>query len=122
MDLDGFSHLILLYHFHRAGETSLVVTPFLDTKPHGVFATRAPTRPNPIGLSIVQLLRIDAGKLHIADVDILDKTPLLDIKPFVPDFDLPTDVRTGWLSANRSGISGKLSDGRFQQKKRGSSS
>jgi len=96
-DLDGFSHIILLYHLHKASRVDLTVTPFLDRQPRGVFATRAPTRPNPIGLSIVKLVRIEGGTVHLANVDILDGTPLLDIKPYVPQFDQPDDVRIGWL-------------------------
>jgi tRNA-Thr(GGU) m(6)t(6)A37 methyltransferase TsaA len=119
-DLEGFSHLILLYHFHQVEASLLVVTPFLDSKSHGVFATRAPCRPNPIGLSIVELIRIENGTLHIADVDILDETPLLDIKPYVPDFDQPRDVRSGWISACRSEIPGKRSDRRFKPGEPGS--
>ena len=80
-DLDGFSHIILLYHFHRTRETSLTVTPFLDDRPRGVFATRSPNHPNPIGLSVVRLLSVGSLHLSIEDVDILDGTPLLDIKP-----------------------------------------
>ena len=92
-DLDGFSHLILLYHFHRAGPVQLTVQPFTDDKPRGLFSTRHPRRPNPIGLSIVRLLRIEGGTLELADVDILDGTPLLDIKPFVPRFDTIAERR-----------------------------
>lgn len=112
-DLEGFSHLILLYHFHRVQAFNLVVTPFLDTQPHGVFSTRAPTRPNPIGLSVVELMRIEADKLHIANVDILDGTPLLDIKPYIPAFDQQEDVRVGWLVAGEDDIRRKNSDNRF---------
>lgn len=112
-DLDGFSHLILLYHFHKVDQINLVVTPFLDTQPHGVFATRAPTRPNPIGLSIVKLNSIENGNLHISNVDILDGTPLLDIKPYVPDFENQEDIRTGWLKTTAEEIQSKVSDERF---------
>ena len=83
-DLDGFSHIILLYQFHRSQGFSLEIVPFLDSKPRGVFATRAPKRPNPIGLSVVHLLRIEHNILYIENVDILDRTPLLDIKPYIP--------------------------------------
>jgi tRNA-Thr(GGU) m(6)t(6)A37 methyltransferase TsaA len=95
-DLEGFSHLILLYHFHRAGGMKLRVTPFLEDAEHGVFATRAPCRPNPIGLSVVRLLRREGRVLHLADVDVLDGTPLLDVKPYVARFDRRDDVRSGW--------------------------
>lgn len=112
-ELEGFSHLILLYHFHKAQRTDLRVTPFLDPDAKGVFATRAPTRPNHIGLSVVELVKIEGAVLHLARVDILDGTPLLDIKPFVPEFDQPSDVRTGWLAAARGNVQSKISDDRF---------
>ena len=112
-DLEGFSHIILLYHFHRATQPRLVVIPFLDREPRGVFATRAPIRPNPIGLSIVRLLRVEGNVLHIENVDILDGTPLLDIKPYVPEFDQYEAERTGWLGAARGQVKGKRSDDRF---------
>ncbi len=98
-DLDGFSHVWLLYWFHRAGAPRLTVKPFLQDTEHGVFATRAPARPNPIGLSLLHLVRREACILHLEDVDILDGTPLLDIKPYVPRFDYRKDVQTGWLEA-----------------------
>lgn len=104
-DLEGFSHLILLYHFHRTGVLRLTVTPFLDPEPHGVFSTRAPSRPNPIGLSIVELIGIRGSRLEIRNIDVLDGTPLIDIKPYVPVFDRPDgEIRTGWLerAADRS--------------------
>ena len=112
-DLDGFSHIILLYHFHRSQGYCLQVVPFLDTRPRGLFATRAPRRPNPIGLSIVRLERVAGGVLHVCDVDVLDRTPLLDIKPYVPQFDTPTDVRSGWLEDAADAAAGKRSDDRF---------
>jgi len=96
-DLDGFSHIWLVYLFDRTGEPRLTVKPFLEDVPHGVFATRAPCRPNPLGLSLVRLIRRDDSTLHIEDVDILDGTPLLDIKPYVGRFDRRDDVRCGWL-------------------------
>ena len=118
-DLDGFSHIILLYYFHQAQGYALETVPFLDTKPHGVFATRAPKRPNPIGLSIVRLLRVDGRILYIENIDVLDNTPLIDIKPYVPDFDaLPdkqTDVRTGWLADVQAADIHRKSDDRFNQ-------
>lgn len=95
-DLDGLSHLILLYVFHCSSGYELKVKPFLDNKLRGLFATRYPCRPNPIGLSIVRLLKREHTMLKIEGVDVLDGTPLLDIKPYVPDFDIRTDVRTGW--------------------------
>ena len=113
-DIDGFSHLILLYHFHRVQEPKLVVTPFLDSRPHGVFATRAPTRPNAIGLSIVRLLQREDNLLHIENVDLLDGTPLLDIKPYVPEFDQQPADRVGWLEQAQRQVKAKKSDNRFR--------
>lgn len=112
-DLDGFSHIILLYHFHRSQGYVLQVVPFLDSTPRGLFATRAPKRPNPIGLSVVQLERIENGILHIQNVDILDGTPLLDIKPYVPEFDSQVEVRTGWLADSHQGVKAHRADKRF---------
>jgi tRNA-Thr(GGU) m(6)t(6)A37 methyltransferase TsaA len=113
-DLDGFSHIILLYHFHRSHGLNLHVVPFMDSEPRGLFATRAPKRPNPIGISVVQLDKIKDGVLHIQNVDILDGTPLLDIKPYVPEFDAQVEVRTGWLENVRKTVSSRKSDDRFK--------
>ena len=99
--LEGFSHIFLLYVFHQSNGYCLTVQPFLDHELHGLFATRYPSRPNPIGLSIVRLMARRENILDIEGVDMLDGTPLLDIKPYVPDFDMFTDVETGWYS-NRS--------------------
>jgi tRNA (adenine37-N6)-methyltransferase len=95
-DIEGFSHLHLLYLFHVAGPMRLSVQPFLEDAFHGVFATRAPGRPNPIGLSLVRLVRREGNILHLGDVDLLDGTPLLDIKPYIKRFDVREDVRCGW--------------------------
>jgi tRNA-Thr(GGU) m(6)t(6)A37 methyltransferase TsaA len=95
-DLEGFSHIILLYLFHQLAGFSLHVRPFLDDQLRGLFATRYPARPNPIGLSVVRLLARDGNRLVIEGVDMLDGTPLLDIKPYVAEFDVRTDTRTGW--------------------------
>jgi tRNA-Thr(GGU) m(6)t(6)A37 methyltransferase TsaA len=95
-DIEGFSHIILLYVFHQSSGYSLRVKPFLDDQLRGLFATRYPGRPNPIGLSVVRLLRRRENILEIEGVDVLDGTPLLDIKPYVPDFDVHTETRTGW--------------------------
>lgn len=113
-DLAGFSHIILLYHFHRSQGFALTVVPFLDTQPRGLFATRAPRRPNPIGLSVVRLQRIENGVLHVQGVDMLDGTPLLDIKPYVPAFDAATDVTIGWLAEIAPQAAAQKADGRFQ--------
>jgi tRNA-Thr(GGU) m(6)t(6)A37 methyltransferase TsaA len=112
-DLDGFSYLILLYHFHKAHRSALTVTPFLDSTPHGIFATRAPTRPNPIGLSVVKLLNIKDNAMQVEQLDILDETPVLDIKPYVPEFDHRANARIGWLERVKEEVSGMLSDDRF---------
>jgi tRNA-Thr(GGU) m(6)t(6)A37 methyltransferase TsaA len=113
-DLDGFSHIILLYHFHRSHGFNLHVVPFMDSEERGLFATRAPKRPNPIGFSVVQLDRIKDGVLYIRDVDILDGTPLLDIKPYVPEFDAQKEVRTGWLEKAGKTVSSRKADDRFK--------
>ena len=113
-DLEGFSHIMLLYHFHRSQGFNLQVVPFMDSELRGLFATRAPKRPNPIGISVVQLDKIENGVLHIQNVDIMDGTPLLDIKPYVPEFDSPQDIRTGWLGQARKTVSGRKSDDRFK--------
>ncbi len=112
-DVEGFSHIILLYHFHQIKESMLLVTPFLDSQPRGVFATRAPKRPNPIGLSIVKLNGIEGNILHVENVDILDGTPLLDIKPYVPEFDNHPADRVGWLEKAKGRVRNHKSDGRF---------
>jgi tRNA-Thr(GGU) m(6)t(6)A37 methyltransferase TsaA len=112
-DLEGFSHLILIYLFHLAKKFSLKVKPFLDNLEHGVFATRAPARPNPIGISIVRLERIEAERLYIREVDIVDGTPLLDIKPYVPKFDCRAEAKSGWLEKNLHKLDHARDDGRF---------
>ena len=113
-DLDGFSHIILLYCFHRSRGYKLQVVPFMDSKQHGIFATRAPKRPNPLGLSIVRLDRVVKGVLNVRNVDMLDNTPLLDIKPYVPQFDVQTDVvRTGWLEKITKTAAQQKADDRF---------
>jgi tRNA-Thr(GGU) m(6)t(6)A37 methyltransferase TsaA len=95
-DIENLSHIYLLYVFHESSGYTLQVKPFLDDREHGIFATRYPYRPNPIGISTVRLVSRQDNFLTIEGVDILDGTPLLDIKPYVPDFDLRADVRTGW--------------------------
>ena len=113
-DLDGFSHIYLIYYLHRTARYKLTVTPFLDTQPRGLFATRAPSRPNPIGLSLVQLERIEGNLLHIARLDILDQTPLLDIKPYIPKFEPHEQVQIGWVARTRNQVRTRKSDGRFK--------
>ena len=112
-DLDGFSHLFLLYLFHRTTEVKMRVVPFLDHRPRGVFATRAPVRPNHIGLSIVELVAVEGCRVQIRNLDILDGTPLLDIKPYVEQFDAVAGSRSGWMEAARDEVEAKRSDNRF---------
>jgi tRNA-Thr(GGU) m(6)t(6)A37 methyltransferase TsaA len=95
-DIDVFSHIILLYAFYLSLGYSLLVRPFWDDQEHGLFATRYPCRPNQIGISTVRLISRLENSLTIEGVDVLDGTPLLDIKPYVPDFDFQTEIRTGW--------------------------
>jgi tRNA-Thr(GGU) m(6)t(6)A37 methyltransferase TsaA len=113
-DIDGFSHIILIYHLHVSKGFSLEVIPFLDDQPKGVFATRAPKRPNPIGLSIVKLIKAEDNILHIENVDILDNTPLLDIKPYVSQFDVQDQAEMGWYSKAKYNVRDKKSDLRFK--------
>ncbi|MGC8658422.1 MAG: tRNA (N6-threonylcarbamoyladenosine(37)-N6)-methyltransferase TrmO [Desulfomonilaceae bacterium] len=112
-DIEGYSHLILIYQFHLSKDYDLLVRPFLDSQLRGVFSTRAPRRPNPIGLSTVRLLAVKGNILEIEGVDIVDKTPLLDIKPFVSHFDNRYDTKNGWLSDKQVEARLKRSDGRF---------
>ncbi len=114
-DLDGFSHVYLLYHLHQVHRSKLRVTPFLDTKPRGVFATRAPPRPNPIGLSIARIIGIKDRRIRVDRVDTLDGTPLLDIKPYVPGFEPTQNVRTGWLEKSKARVRTQKSDARFRE-------
>jgi len=113
-DLSGFSHIILIYHFHASKGYVLEVKPFLDDSLRGVFSTRAPRRPNPIGLSVVRLVAVERCTLRIQDVDVLDGTPLLDIKPLVPEFDSPGVDRIGWLSGKVRGVQSARADDRFK--------
>ncbi len=113
-DLEGFSHIIILYHFHQVRGWELKVTPFLDSQPRGVFATRAPKRPNPMGLSVVELLSRQGSVLHIRNVDVLDGTPLLDVKPYVAAFDTVERPREGWLEEASQNVREVKSDSRFK--------
>ena len=112
-DLEGFDRIWLVYWFDRSPEAKLLVTPFLDDQERGVFATRAPTRPNPIGISCVRLLGVEGNILRVADVDLLDGTPLLDIKPYAPAFDCYRVKRCGWLDKARK--SRRVADERFER-------
>jgi tRNA-Thr(GGU) m(6)t(6)A37 methyltransferase TsaA len=110
-DLAGFERIWLIYWLHRRLGSALLVTPFLDQQERGVFATRAPARPTPIGISAVRLMGIEGGVLEVADVDMIDGTPLLDIKPYVPEFDSYPASRAGWFDESNS--RSRLADGRF---------
>lgn len=112
-DLDGFSHIYLLYHLHLAKSYKLKVVPFLDDRERGLFATRAPKRPNPIGLSVVKLCGITSNRIDIENIDMVDGTPLLDIKPFVGEMNAVSDYKIGWLSKYKEEINSKRSDHRF---------
>ncbi len=98
-DIETFSHIILLYLFDRAGEILLTRKPFLDDQPHGIFAIRHPSRPNGIGLSIVELMNRKGRILEVLGIDVLDNTPLVDIKPYVPRFDYFPDANNGWVGS-----------------------
>lgn len=112
-DLEGFSHIVLICHLHRSEGYSLRVVPFLDDVPRGLFATRAPRRPNPIGLSVVRLIAVTGNRIEFEGVDLLDGTPVLDIKPYVPELDDREETRLGWLehAPRRAAVS----DGRFER-------
>ena len=113
VDLEGFSHIYLLYIFHKAARTSLTVTPFMDTTPRGVFSTRSPLRPNHIGLSIVELVGVEKNLLKVRGIDILNGTPLLDVKPYIESFDAVKNSRSGWMKASVTEVAEKRSDDRF---------
>ena len=114
-DLEGFSHIILVCHFHLAKNYKLKVIPYMDDQERGVFATRAPSRPNPIGVSVVKLHRIENNILYIQDIDIIDGTPLLDIKPYIPEFDSDVNVQIGWLEKRINKLPTSKDDGRFRK-------
>ncbi len=113
-DLDGFSHIYLIYSFHEVKREELIVTPFMDTQKRGVFSTRSPLRPNHIGLSIVKLKSVQDNKVYVDGIDVLDGTPLLDIKPFIEKFDGVKDSKSGWLKASAEDVINKRSDKRFE--------
>lgn len=114
-DLDGFSHIFLLYHFHLSKGYSLLTKPFLDDDQHGIFSIRAPKRPNPIGLSLVKLEKVVDNILHISEVDIIDNTPLLDIKPYISKIDSRSNTRNGWLTKKMDQENTYLSDDRYSE-------
>jgi len=96
-DLDGFSHVILVYFFHQSNSVKLTAKPYMDTCQRGIFSIRSPHRPNHIGITLVELVKIDDDTLYIKGVDMVNETPLLDIKPYSPSFDMAVEVRTGWM-------------------------
>ncbi len=112
-DLEGFSHITILFHLHKSNTYKLKVIPFLDDVFRGVFSTRAPKRPNAIGLSTVKLNSINGNVLEIENVDILNGTPLLDIKPYIPEFDYHEGTKLGWYANKKNNISSRTSDNRF---------
>ena len=112
-DLEGFSHVYLLYLFHLAGQTTLTVIPFMDTCPRGIFATRSPLRPNHIGLSIVRLKTVSRNIITVQGIDVLDGTPLIDIKPYIAAFDAVQHSQSGWMTASEEAVSKRRSDDRF---------
>jgi tRNA (adenine37-N6)-methyltransferase len=112
-DLDGFSHIYLIYHFHRTSRVELQVVPFTDPQVRGVFATRAPVRPAHLGLSVVELVAVNGRRLRIRGVDVLDGTPLIDIKPYIPQFDQPETASCGWVKASRDDVAKRRSDDRW---------
>lgn len=112
-DLSGFSHIFALYHLHEINGYDLTVKPFLDNDRHGIFATRSPKRPNPIGLSVVQLERVENNVVYVRNVDVLDGTPVIDIKPYVPDFDVWSAESIGWFAGKSGNANHFRSDDRF---------
>jgi tRNA-Thr(GGU) m(6)t(6)A37 methyltransferase TsaA len=113
-DIDGFERIWLIYWMDRTGPFKPKVMPYRDTLEHGLFATRSPNRPNPIGISAVRFLRRKGSVLFVSDMDILDGTPLLDIKPYVPEFDCHPNSRAGWF--DKAGVDRRLADGRFHNR------
>jgi tRNA-Thr(GGU) m(6)t(6)A37 methyltransferase TsaA len=111
--IEGFERVWLIYWMDRVKGFKTHVIPYRDTREHGLFATRSPCRPNPIGISVVRFVRREGRVLHVADIDILDGTPLLDIKPYVPDFDAHPGAKAGWFDA--AGENRLVADGRFHQ-------
>lgn len=112
-DIEGFSHIILICHLHLSRSYSLLVRPYLDDNLRGIFSTRAPSRPNPVGISIVRLIKVEDNLLQIQDIDILDGTPVLDIKPYVPEFDQRKEAKIGWLKNRIKRFSMISDNGRF---------
>lgn len=114
-DIEEFSHIILIYHFNKSKDFKLKIAPFLEDEVHGVFVVRAPKRPNPIGMSVVKLLRREDNIIYIDNPDMLDGTPLLDIKPYIPDFDAYPDAIAGWQEKHKGKVRKHKSDDRFKK-------
>jgi len=114
-DINGFSHIVLICHFHLSKDYLLEVKPYMDDNLHGLFATRAPARPNPIGLSVVRLIKVENNMLYIKDIDIVDGTPLLDLKPFVQEFNSQDIMKIGWLEKNIKKLGNTKDDRRFSK-------
>ena len=112
-DLEGFSHIYVLYYFHKSTGWKQKVIPFLDKQERGLFSTRAPHRPNPIGLSVLKVEGVAENRVLVSNVDILDGTPLLDIKPYVPQFDGAEDIRIGWVEESIHQVGNVRTDRRF---------
>lgn len=114
-DIEGFSHITLFYHLHKVKNYRLKVTPFMDITEHGIFACKSPTRPNALGMSTVKLLYVDNNVLYVEEVDMLDGTPLIDIKPYWPKYDNRENVRVGWLEKQARELPAEqlVSDARF---------
>lgn len=113
-DVDGFSHVYLIYILDKAEKEKVLVTPYCDTVERGIFSTRSPSRPNRIGMSLVKIKKVEENKLFFDGADILNGTPLIDIKPFIKHFDVVEgEVKSGWMKLKKEEIEGKRSDGRF---------
>lgn len=115
-DLEGFSHIYVFFKFDRTLENKLLVKPYLDTNERGVFATRSPLRPNPLGMTIVRLDRVEGNRLFVSGVDILNNSPVIDLKPYIPDFDYHQPEKIGWYAANKARAEKVLADDRFEDK------
>jgi len=116
-DIGGFSHIYVLYHFHKSSGWKSEVIPFLDNQPRGLFSTRAPRRPNPIGLSVMEVLTVFENKVRVKNVDVLDGTPILDIKPYVPQFENVANPKIGWLANKAQNAPSTHADDRFIDEK-----
>ena len=112
-DLDGFSHIIVIYHFHKSTEAKLTVAPFLEDETHGIFAIRAPQRPNSVGLSILEIQKIEDNIIYVNNVDILNETPIIDIKPYIEEFDHFYVKKSGWFGKVKNKNDRIISDNRF---------